>query len=444
MAPSNRRSGRVVAAVVGALLVVSGIVVLKLARRASPRATTTVQAEIGIPELYARPIAADVDGDGVEDMIVVTAIENGAGAREDDEVRRTSDQSGRFDALVQAIDGKNGTVLYSLAQGPAYSSLGADAKSSPRIVLVAGKDRLGVARVPQEGNASITIHELATGKELASLSFEPSSGRACEYVSGPARFPNRFLFERSGNGTSGTVIDLERATAKAASSSCGDYTTPNVADVPADSITNRTAWEPRFSPEIELRKGAGPYGGNMIVVARSGVGFLVTGEKAEEQPSVEANVPVDAGGGLRPKLDNTKIELVGLDVAAGTTRFVRSLASLGFATQVVDHVEVIERGALLFFEGADGLALVDAEHGDKVWSLPLPDGHRLSSYTLSKTRAYLHVFGPDSESHGVVSKKLGSRILVVDLATGSSVRSVPDGPLHHSADAGSSNSSTEH
>lgn len=428
MAPSHGRSRRVVAAVVVALLVVSAVVAVKLAWRASPRATTLAQAEVGIPELYARPIVVDVDGDGVEDMIVVTAIEGGAGAREDEAGSR-HDESGRFDAFVQAIDGKNGTVLYSLAQGPAYSSLGADAKSSPRIVLVAGKGRLGVARVPREGNAAITIHELATGKELASLSFEPSSGRACEYVSGPARFPTRFLFERSGTGTSGTVIDLERATAKAASSSCGDYTTPSVADVPSDSVTDRTASEGRFSPEIELRKGAGPYGGNMIVVARSGVGFLVTGEKPEQPPSVEADVTVDAGGGLRPKLDNTKIDLVGLDVAAGTTRFVRSLASLGFATQVVDHVEVTERGPLLFFEGADGLALVDAERGDKVWSLPLPNGHRLSSYTLSKARAYLHVFGPGSASKGVVSKELGSRILVVDLATGSYVRSVPDGPL---------------
>ncbi len=424
-APSNRRSRRVVIAVVGALLVVSAVVVVKWAWRASPRATTTIPAEVGIPELYARPIAADVDGDGVEDMIVVTAV----GARQDGEVGRTSDQPGRLEAFVQAIDGKSGTVLYSLAQGPAYGSLGAEAKSSPRIVLVVGKGRLGVAHVPQEGNAAITIHELATGKELARLSFEASSGRACEYVSGAARFSNRFLFERSGTGTSGIVIDLERAATKAVSSSCGDNTTPNVADVPADSITDQTVWESRFSPEIELRKGAGPYGGNMIVVARSGLGFLVTDQKSEEQPSVEANVPVDAGGGLGPKLDNTKIDLVGLDVAAGTTRFVRSLASLGFATQVVDHIEVTERGPLLFFKGADGVALVDAENGDKVWSLPLPDGHRLSSYTLSKTFAYLHVFGPDSASHGVVSKTLGSRILVVGLATGRYVRSVPDGPL---------------
>jgi hypothetical protein len=97
----------------------------------------------------------------------------------------------------------------------------------------------------------------------------------------------------------------------------------------------------------------------------------------------------------------------------------------------VNRVEMLEgeREFLLIFQGTGGLALLDGASGAAKWSLPLPRGHRISSYTISKTRAYLHVFGPDPAVYGFLSKKLESRILVADLATGRWVLSVPEGSL---------------
>lgn len=369
---------------------------------------------VGIPEPYARPVVADVDGDGVEDVILVTTMDRG---------RQSSEEHGRF-AFVQAIDGKDGRVLYSIDQGRANSS-GGDAKSSPRIVLVASKDRLGVARIPATGRTSLTIHELATGKELKELSFEPSTGRACENRGGPSSPKGTFFFERPG-GSSGTVVDLDRATATApARSTCGEVATANVADAPAESSTERTEGAPRFSQETRLRKGAGPYGGKTLVVLSSGLGFLVVDDKGAEPGATSAS-----DGGVRPgDSGHGATEVVGLDVAAGKTLFERSLASLGFTTQEVDHIEATDRGPLLFFEGSAGLALLDATRGDKTWALGLPKGLHISSYTLTKGRAYLHVSGADSTTDDSVSKERSSRVLIVDLANGTYVRSLPEGPL---------------
>ena len=372
--------------IVGAFALVGAVIIASVVGYRSRTKTPTAIREIGRPELHARPVVADVNGDGVEDMILVTRIDRGPSGGGDD---------GRFAAFVQAIDGSSGEVLYSLEQGPAYTSGALDAKAPPRIVLVASAHRLGVARVPAAGNASITIHELASGAEVKTLSFEPSSGRACENRGGPSSPRGTFFFERR-ESPSGTVIDLERATKVAATAStCSEVATPNVADVPADAITDRSAWSPRFSHETKLRRGAGPHGGREVAVLTSGLGFLVVDRTSTE----------DGDAGLRATTD-----IVGLDVAAGKTLFERSLASLGFTTQLVDRIEATDLGPLLFFRGSAGLALLDPERGDKKWSLALAEGERLSSYTLSKGRVYL---------------KIDSRILVVDLASGTELRSIP-------------------
>ena len=429
VAASRRSTGRTLLWVAAAALV-SVVVFLGFGYRASSSTAALAAREVGVPELYARPVVADVNGDGVEDAILVTGIDRGPDRTEDGEDTWGKD-NGRFEAFVQAIDGKDGKVLWSVDTGPAYTSGGNDAKSSARVVLLASKDRVGIARILPAGPSRLTIHELATGKELKSLTFEHATGAVCENRGGPRSPRGTFHFARPGS-TSGIVIDLQRGTATApAPSSCGEVATPNVADVPVDSITDRTPWPERFSPETNLRKGAGPYGGRSIVVLSSGLGFLVVDQRVaqrEREPSGPA-VAIDDGRAVPSGRANTKIEVVGLDVAAGKTNFERSLASLGFTTQVVDQIEATDEGLVLFFSGSDGLALLDAEHGDKKWSLGLPKGHRLSRYTLSNKRAYLHVFGPDPTTFGTLSKKLGSRVLIVDLATGKYVRSLPDGPL---------------
>ena len=391
---AGKRATRRTRFIVGAFALLGAAIIASVVGYRSLTKTPSAIREIGIPEPYARAIVADVNGDGVEDMILVTRVDRGSsGARAAD---------GRFEAFVQAIDGKSGELLFSLEQGPAYTSGALDDKAPPRIVLVASAHRLGVARVGAVGNARITIHELATGAEVKTLPLESSSGRACENRGGPSSPRGTFFFERRSS-TSGTVIDLEKATKVAATAStCGEVATANVADVPADAITDRDVWSPRFSHETTLRRGAGPYGGREIAVLTSGLGFLVVDRTSTE----------DGDAGPRATSD-----VVGLDVAAGKTLFERSLASLGFTTERVDRIEGTDVGPLLFFSRGSarsaGLALVallDPERGDKKWSLALPEGDRLSSYTLSKDRVYL---------------KTASRILVVDLASGSEIRSVP-------------------
>jgi serine/threonine protein kinase len=428
-AHSKQTARLVIAVSVAGTLGLTAVVGL-LSWRQSNRVVEAAKNEPGIPELYARPIAVDVNADGTEDMIVVSAIDEGPQHRENE----TDDwgiENGRFKAFVQAIDGKDGHVLYSIPQGKAFTSLGAEGKTmSERIVLVARGARLGVARIPATGEASLTLHELRDGKEVKTLSFGASSGRACENMAASPSAPKgTFWFEGAG-GNGGTTVDLEQATvAPAKQSSCAPFETSNVADVPEVAVTDRTKWAPRFSHEMTLRKGTGPWGGREVVQS-GGLGVFLNDKNVPEKPATLPTITIDNGGpGRSTDRDNTKIDVVAFDLAAGTTRFERSLASLGFGADAVDHVEGTDVGPLLFFAGSRGLALLDPNRGDKVWSLPLPKGHHLSSYTLSKTHAYLHVFGPNTSIFGFLSKKLGSRILVVDLARGAYIRSVPAGSL---------------
>jgi hypothetical protein len=392
-----------------------------LGRRSSTRTTQIARTQPGVPELYARPIAADVNGDGVEDMVLVASIDRGPRSSGDGE-DTWGKIHGRFEPFVQAIDGRDGRVLYAIKLGEPYTSLGDEAKTAERVVLVADKDRLGVARVRVTGPSKLGIYNLATGEAVTELSFAASTGRACENVASP-KLKGTFFLE--GQGTApGTTVDLHRATATSTpSSACGAVATPSVADVPVAEVNDRTPWDTRFSHELKLR-GDGPYAGRIVVQA-AGLGVLVS--EANGRDGSAENHPT-SDGGRPPGGERDDVEIVGLDLAAGATRFTRSLASLGLKSQVVDHIEGTSAGALLFFEGAGGLALLDV-HGEKKWALPLPKGHRISSYTLSKTRAYLHVLVDAPETYGVLSKKLGSRILVVDLDAGRYVRSIPDGAL---------------
>ncbi|MDF2693270.1 MAG: hypothetical protein K0S65_1653 [Labilithrix sp.] len=375
----NRRTMVLVVVAAAIAAVVAGVALRSSAPRQSAVAARTM---VGVPEAYARPIAVDVNGDGVEDMVLVTSVGG--------------------DAFVQAIDGRDGHVLYAIDP---------EVHDAP-LALFARGDRLGVARIPASGNASVSIHELASGRSIQSRVLDPANGRICESAGGSKATPKgAFLFEGAasadassfGGSGSVSVVDLASAKASQAKSRCGPVAKPNVADVPSAS----SAPPARFSAETPLRSGAGPYGGRDVVVVPSGLAFLMV--DAPVTPG-ETGAPEshDAGAGTKT--------VVGLDLLSGTTRFERSLASLGLTTQAVDHIEATEKGALLFFEGDAGVALLDAEHGDRRWTMELPKGHRLASYTLSPTRLYLHVRSADHAS---------AKILVVDLTSGAAVQSIP-------------------
>lgn len=410
---AERSANRTVAVTIGASLLLAGGIFAWTFHSAATKTTKIAATTVGSPELYARPIAIDVNGDGIEDMVAVMEIDGGPHARNDDDGEDTwGKENGRFEPFVQVIDGKDGALIHSIKLGGYYTSLGNEAKSSERVVLVARGAKLGVTRITPNGHAKLTIHDLATGKEQKSLAFDQASGAACETESGTFSF-------------SGTIVDLERGTATPGAATCVAGSAW-VADVPAGEITDRTAWSPRFSREAKVERGA--YVGR-TVVERDGLGVFVADANVAEKPPTTITISVDNGGGQPSAYDNTKTEVVGVDMPAGTKRFARSLYSLGFTRESVDHVEVTPAGALLFFKGTSGLALLDAKTGEKKWALALPRGSRLSSYTLSSTRAYLHVFGPDPAIYGFLSKKLESRILVADLAKGTWIRAVPEGSL---------------
>jgi hypothetical protein len=428
-AASRKRMAWIIGGIVTAFSA-SLVVVLAAPFSGSQRTREVAKSELGVPELYARPAIADVNGDGVEDVILVTAIDGGPQRREDDD-DKWGQENGRFVSFVQAIDGQDGHVLYSIPQGKAFTSLGTEGKTtSERVVLVTRGSRLGVARIPATGEANITIHELASGKEIKKLSFPASSGSACQNeAASPTAPKGTFWFAGPGGGP-GTTIDLEHATSMASKqSSCAPFATPNVADVPEIAITDRTTWTPRFSHEMTLRKAASSTWGGREVVKSGRFGVFINDKNVVEKPANVPTITIDNGGPSGSDRDSTKIDVVAFDLGEGKTQFERSLASLGFATETLDHLEGTDAGPLLFFKGSRGLARLDDTKGDKLWSLALPKGHRLSSYTLTKTRAYLHVFGPDNSVYGFLSKKLGSRVLVVDLAKGTYVRSIPAGAL---------------
>jgi hypothetical protein len=168
----------------------------------------------------------------------------------------------------------------------------------------------------------------------------------------------------------------------------------------------------RFSPETTLRKGAGPYGGRTLVVLPSGLGYLTV------ERSTAESATADAGAG-----HTTSSDVVGLDVVAGKTLFERPLASLGLSMGAVERIEATDRGPLLFFADGAGLALLEGQRGDLSWSLPLSKDERIASYTLTSSRLYLHV---RRSAGGHASPDPSPRIVVVDLASGRVLRTLPD------------------
>ncbi len=432
IAAAGRRSVVMIAAmVVVPIVIVGGSVLLGGVDKAHPPVDTTGP---GVPELYARPIVADVDGDGVEDMIVVNAIQQPLLADKEYPDPTWVKENGRFSPYVQAIRGNSGAVVYSLPLDKTYTSLGNEAAASERVVLVTEGKRLGVIRIPRAGVAHATVHDLATGKELASMKLHDLSGGACQNVD---RSPGTFFLAHAGTsavatGGMGTKLDLGTAAASSPDSfacAAGGLATANVADVPIGEVTDLTVWPARYSAQTTLRQG--PHAGREARVG-GGIGVLVVDLNRGGPESVLPSVTIDNGGDAHGRTDNGKVRIVAVDPKTGEPVFDRSLLALGLPKARVDHVEASDLGPLLFLAGrgsAGGLALVDPRTGEKKWSLALPAGARIASYTLSRRRAYLHVFSNEHAVYGFLSRKLGSRILVVDLASGHYERSLPAGSI---------------
>jgi hypothetical protein len=403
--PRNRQT---IALVVGGALVAGMLALVVFGSSSSRKPPAAARTTVGVPEPYARPIALDINGDGEEDVVLVTSFPGSKPSVEEREV------------VVQAIDGRDGHVLYALA--PGESALPG---ARPSVALVARGSRLGVANVLAGGPGTISIHEIANGRTIATLALEPATGRVCQSAGGSKAKPKgAFLFEGvpgpdaqvpSFGGRPVSVVDLDRATVNQVTSSCGPLATTNVADGAMPSASEHGMWPLRFSPEVPLRKGAGPYGGNDVVALPSGLAFLVVDGASPSQGGAAAS---DAG--TEPPSVGPMV--VGLDLAQGITRFERSLESTGVKAHAIERIEATEKGPLFFFGDDAGIALLDAERGDRRWSLELPKEHRLASYTLSPTRIYLHVFVPNDDP---AKRASSSKILVVDLASGALVRSLP-------------------
>lgn len=413
----TKRSLVWVAVAVGVGVLVSGVTVgVTMWRKKSGTVPITAAAP---PEIYARPLAVDTNGDGVVDVVSVVGVDEGPKPHGPDEVDTFGQTDGRFVPHVQAIDGATGRPLYTLAGlGESFASNPSLEGKMPRTVLAAFGARLLVVRIaPNE--TVVEAVDLGTGKSLQSASFEPSSGAACDRA-------GKLVLGRRGPGA--IVIDpatLARADGAAA---CGPGSaSANVADAPDPKASSQSKLEARFSTATKI--ASGPDAGAAAIVGGGRVAFVRVPKTTRGSPDRSGpSISFSEAGGQAGGVDNGEIRVVVADETTLAPIVAPSLLDLGLAWESVDHLAFVGREVLLVLVGESGFLRM-GEDGKAKWRRELPKGTRVLSYTIARDRAYLHTVETGNTIYGFLSKKVRSRILVLDLVSGAWVRSIPEGPL---------------
>ncbi len=426
--PSRQTKNR---ALVVVCLMVGGLVVAGLAAAISSTRTKAKDLSAnastpGAPELYARPLAVDVNGDGITDLITAVGVDEGPHARDDDGNDDWGADNGHYLSYVQAIDGKSGRVLYHLGDyGKTYSSLGVDQKERTRVVLAAKDGVLVVARSLSTSTA-IDLVALSDGKPIKTAKAEGTTGAACDSASGI------FLTgATSRGGAAGLLIVPKDATIKSAARplDCSTTAVANVADAPtSEGITNRGQNPPYFGAESAIV--AGRYTGR-TARAHDGLGVFIEKKQGGEAPNPTGpmvSFTDNSTPGRGP--DNGSILVVGVEVATGVVRWETSLASLGVMQDSPDRVDIGPAGPVLILAGDGGIVALDAKTGKARFTQPFPAQTTVAQYTLTADRGFFHVFGyGNNVIYGFLSKKLESRTLIVDFNKKTIAASVPSGPL---------------
>jgi len=416
--PARRRL--VLGAVAASLVSLSGIVSFLLLR--GPTSTTPVNvASAAPPEIYARPLVVDTNGDGVEDVIQVVGVEQGPQTSGEDGEDTYAKTDGRFLPHVQAIDGATGKPLYTLAGlGASFASNPSLEGKMPRTVLAALSKRLLVVHV-NPNDTVVDAVDLGTGKRVQSATFEPVSGLACMR-------DGKLVLARRGI-TGGVVVDvatLARRT-EAPSEPCPPGSaSPLVADAPDPKASSQSPLEARFS--VPARVTSGPDVGAAAVRSGGRLAYVRVPAQAKGPPTSLPRISFSEAGGQAGGKDNTEIRVVIADATTGSEIAAPSLADLGLPTETVAHLVFVGADVLAVLEGESGLVRMSAD-GKARWRRQLPKGTRVLSYTLTAERAYLHTVETETTIYGFLSKKVRSRTLVLDLVKGTWIRSIPEGPL---------------
>ncbi len=426
--PIARPSSRavLVMGVTLALLVVGGVAAAIASTRAQAKDLSTNASTPAAPELYARPLAVDVNGDGITDLVTAVGVDEGPHARDDDGNDDWGAENGHYLSYVQAIDGKSGRVLYHLGSyGKTYSSLGVDTKERTRVVLAVKDGVLVVAR-SLSTSTGIDLVAAIDGKAIKSAQAEGTTGAACDSASGI------FLTgSTSKGGAAGLLIVPKDATIKSAPRppDCSTTAVANVADAPtSEGITNRGQKPPYFGAESVI--GGGRYAGR-TARAHDGLGVFI--EKKQGGEALKSAGPTvsftdDSSPGRGP--DNGSILVVGVEIATGVVRWESSLASLGVTQDSPDRVDIGPGGPVLLLAGDGGIVVLDPKTGKARFTQPFPAQTTVAQYTLTADRGFFHVFGYGNNStYGFLSKKLESRTLVVDFGKKGLAASIPTGPL---------------
>ncbi len=392
-----------------------------LALSGSPKASVVKITTAAPPDIYAKPLAVDVNGDGVEDVVQVVGIDTGPKSHDPDTVDTFGATDGRFTPHVQAIDGATGKPIYSLdGLGESFASNPSLEGKMPRTALAAIAGRLLVVHVNPNDTRVDTL-ELATGKNVKSVSFEPTTGAVCE------RDGKLVLARRAGNGAiTLDPVSLVRAADVPGVACPPGSASPRVAEASDPKASSQSRLEARFS--VPATVTAGPYAGNAAVVAGGRLAFVLTPAKKKVPEPTGPSISFTQGGGEAGGADNTEIRLVVVEQTSGKELLSRPLTALGLPSETVEHVAFVGKDVLLVLRGEAGFVRV-GEDGKSKWQRALPKDARVLSYTLSGERAYVHVVETATTIYGFLSKKLRSRTLVLDLVKGTYVRSIPEGPL---------------
>jgi hypothetical protein len=408
------------------LPLVAGIVILVAASQTPSKTNAATQAKAAAapapPELYARALVADVNGDGDEDVVSAVGVDQLAANVDPNDPNIWGAKDGRFSAYVQAVSGKTGAVLYTLGDyGGTYVSTGTKPETRTRTVLALREKKLVVARVAA-ASTTFEIVDASTGKQLRKATAGALSGAGCDAQAG--------LWFESQTVGEGVVLDVNSGTVTPTvhPSECTGAATATIAGAPiAEGILNRGQWKPFFGDEVKIPSGK--YAG-VTAHARNGLAVLVDTKK---KPAASVSGPTVTYGDVGAESggdDNGLISIVGVDASTGDVRWERSLAALGLVKETVDRVDIGPTGGpIVFLRGEGGFVALFPKTGLARFRLPLPEKTILAQYTLSERDVVLHVFAYQDSVFSFLSKRLASRYLVADYTTGQYLKSFPDGPL---------------
>jgi hypothetical protein len=360
------------------------------------------------PEIYAKPVLADVDGDGALDVVFAGGRDIGP----DPEVEGTDThwkEHGRYATVVQAVSGRTGEPLYTL--DGLDGTYGPDPKASGflKVGLAATDEDLVIVSVGPSGSR-VHVHRLRSGELRKTL--EPPrrlSGRLC-VVEGAVVMEAEVGFV----ALDAAALTLDQKTTRGCDGKADDA---RVASAPLDRVSSRAPLEAELE---EVPVPSGPYAARR---ARSNGERFALLDDHSPPPYVGARSPsLDPGGGLAPgfRSDSREMDIVVLD-ERGAVHAKRSLFDLGLTYGLLHRIELTHHHVVLTAFDAVVVTNLEAEVVAR-YALPRNVELRGTRYRAEsdprKSALVLALRSADNTDHSSLSKKIGLRFVLLDLGTG--------------------------